>query len=94
MTKELFRKTTGQEITKSKVYDRLTVSLDESTSKMLETFVRQVRDETGFKLAKSDVVQELIKLVPDLKLNAFFCGSMDDVKNQFDIIRKKLNQLS
>lgn len=95
MTKELFRKTTEQPDTKkSKVYDRLTVALDETTSKMLESFVRQVKDETGYKLAKSEIVQQLIKLIPELKLNAFYCGSLDDVNNQFDVIRKKLNQLS
>lgn len=95
MVKELMRRTDQQENKKSnKDYDRITISLDRATFTMFDDFCIKVRRETGFKIAKSDIVAELIKLIPDLKLQAFYLGSSEDLKNQFETIKKKLNQIS
>lgn len=93
--KELFKKTetpgktTGGGIPAGK-YERLSVSLDEDTSKMLEALIRKIRDETGYKISKSEIVNELIKLLPAFEINTFFLGSVEDVKTQFETIKKKI----
>ena len=97
MENKLFKKTdpetpsrsSGKRIPAGK-YERLTVSLDEATSKILEALVRRIRDETDYKISKSEFVGELIKLIPAFEINPFYLGSAEDIKTQFETIRKKL----
>lgn len=95
---EIFKKTTGtaspEQVQSIDKYERVTVSLDKETSIMFDDFVHKIKRETGFKISKSIIVKELIKLIPALNLNPFYMASQDDVKNQFEIIKKKLNQLA
>ena len=91
MKSELFKKTdTVGSDTPAGKYDRLTVSLNDETSKILESLVRKVRDETGYKVKKTEIVIELIKLLPAFEINTFLMGSKEDVKTQFETIRKKI----
>lgn len=92
--KELFKKTdTGKargEI--DKTIDRFSFTCERNTSRILETFVRAVRDETGWRISQSLIIEELIKLLPMLKINPFYLGSKQDVINQFEIIRNKIKE--
>jgi len=86
MTKNiLFQKTTDKEIA------RESYSCTKDVSKILETFVRGVRDETGYKISKSELIAELIKLLDALKIDKFYLGSSEDVKNYFQNLRENIN---
>lgn len=91
MKSELFKKTdTGSDNTPAGKYDRLTVSLNKETSEILESLVRKVRDETGYKVKKTEIIIELIKLLPVFEINTFLMGSKEDIKTQFETIKKKI----
>lgn len=75
-------------------YDRITVSLDKESSKLLEIFIREVRDTSGYKIAKSDIIRELIKLLPDMNLIPFYLASPVDISKQFEAIRQDLRLLN
>ena len=74
-------------------FERIGVSLSAEDYKALETFVREVRDKAGYKIAKSELLAELFKLLPALKVDPESLTSEEEVKKNFDIVRRKIEAL-
>lgn len=91
MKNPLFKKTDDPE-DKQKPIDRISFALDREVSRIIEDFCYKVRDETDYKISKSEIIIELIKLLPVLNLNLFYLASYKDVLSQFEIIRKKIEK--
>lgn len=90
MKNPLFDKTTGREVKKTP--DRISFAIDREVSRIIEDFQYKVRQETDYKISKSEIITELIKLLPRFNINPFYMGSYQDVLNQFEIIGKKISK--
>jgi len=89
MTKNnLFAKTETEK--KTNAFERIGVSLPAETYKELELFVRDVRDKTGYKISKSELMVQLIKLLPALKVDPELLTSEEDVQTVFNTVRQNI----
>lgn len=75
-------------------FERIGVSLPAETYKELELFVRDVRDKTGYKISKSELMVQLIKLLPALKVDPELLTSEEDVQTVFNTVRRNIEASS
>lgn len=90
MTNPLFIRTTNKkEKTKR---EHISFGIDVEVFDIIQDFVDKVRKETRYKISKSEIMTEIIKLFPLLKLNPKYMTSYEEVLNQFEIVKKKISK--
>jgi len=69
---------------------KVSVNILQDLNDYVEEFCFHVRRESQYKITKSEVFDELLKIFQSLKLNPDTIVNEDALKSQFDFIRKQI----
>ena len=93
MTNQIKELIEGKKGKKEKVKrEHISFGIEVEVFDIIQDFIDKVRKETRYKISKSEIITELIKLFPLLKLNPKYITSYEDVLANFETAGKKIKK--